>query len=79
MSASNAVGPVLWDVDPRGVATVTLNRPEVNNAYEGALIQGLIAALDAPAALRACARSFSKAKASTSRPAPISNGSTRSA
>src|SRR6476620_2900532 len=47
MSLSNAVGPVLWSVDGRGVATVTLNRPEVNNAYNGALIQGLLAALDA--------------------------------
>src|SRR5205814_3729608 len=43
----NAAGPVLWSVDPRGVATVTLNRPEVNNAYDGELIQGLLAALDA--------------------------------
>ena len=40
-------GPVLWDIDARGVATVTLNRPEVNNAYDGALIDGLLAALDA--------------------------------
>ena len=47
MSLSNAAGPVLWDVDARGVATVTLNRPEVNNAYNGELIQGLLAALDA--------------------------------
>jgi methylglutaconyl-CoA hydratase len=47
MAASNASGPVLWDVDGRGVATVTLNRPEVNNAYNGELIQGLLAALDA--------------------------------
>jgi methylglutaconyl-CoA hydratase len=38
---------VLWDVDGRGVATVTLNRPEVNNAYNGELIAGLLAALDA--------------------------------
>src|SRR5947199_4432288 len=38
---------VLWSVDPRGVATVTLNRPEVNNAYDGAMIDGLLAALDA--------------------------------
>ena len=45
--ASNAHGPVLWDVDARGVATVTLNRPEVNNAYNGAMIDGLLAALDA--------------------------------
>ena len=43
----NAHGPVLWDVDPRGVATVTLNRPEVNNAYNGAMIDGLLAALEA--------------------------------
>ena len=47
MSSSNAAGPVLWNVDARGVATVTLNRPEVNNAYNGELIQGLLAALDA--------------------------------
>ena len=39
--------PVLWNVDTRGVATVTLNRPEVNNAYDAALIQGLHDALDA--------------------------------
>ena len=44
---SSTSGPVLWDVDPRGVAAVTLNRPEVNNAYNGEMIQGLLAALDA--------------------------------
>ena len=44
---SNAHGPVFWGVDARGVATVTLNRPEVNNAYNGAMIDGLLAALDA--------------------------------
>src|SRR5215510_159790 len=44
---ANVHGPVLWDVDARGVATVTLNRPEVNNAYNGAMIDGLLAALDA--------------------------------
>ncbi len=38
---------VLWNVDARGVATVTLNRPEVNNAYDAALIQGLHGAMDA--------------------------------
>ena len=38
---------VLWDVDRRGLATVTLNRPEVNNAYNGDLIQGLLATMDA--------------------------------
>lgn len=37
---------VLRSVDRRGVATVTLNRPEVNNAYDGALIQGLLDAMD---------------------------------
>jgi len=40
-------GTVLWEVDRRGVATVTLNRPEVNNAYNGDLIRGLHEALDA--------------------------------
>jgi len=44
---ANTTGPVLWSVDARGVATVTLNRPEVNNAYDGALIDGVLAALDA--------------------------------
>jgi methylglutaconyl-CoA hydratase len=38
--------PVLWTLDDRGVATVTLNRPEVNNAYDGALIQGVLAAME---------------------------------
>jgi len=38
---------VLWSVDERGVASVTLNRPEVNNAYDEALIQGLHDAMDA--------------------------------
>jgi methylglutaconyl-CoA hydratase len=47
LSASQKSGPVLWDVDARGVATVTLNRPEVNNAYNGELIDGLLAAMDA--------------------------------
>src|SRR5512144_2512694 len=37
---------VLWEMDQRGVATVTLNRPEVNNAYNGELIHGLHAAMD---------------------------------
>jgi methylglutaconyl-CoA hydratase len=38
---------VLRSIDSRGVATVTLNRPEVNNAYNGALIDGLHDAMDA--------------------------------
>jgi methylglutaconyl-CoA hydratase len=35
---------VLYDCDARGVATATLNRPEVRNAYNGELIDGLTAA-----------------------------------
>ncbi len=38
--------PVLWNLDERGVATVTLNRPEVNNAYDAGLINGVLAAMD---------------------------------
>src|SRR5947207_8567208 len=34
--------PVLCAVDARGVATVTLNRPRVGNAYNGALIDALL-------------------------------------
>ena len=43
----NTTGPVLWEIDARGVASVTLNRPEVSNAYDGALIDTMLAALDA--------------------------------
>ena len=43
---------VLTSIDQRGVATVTLNRPEVHNAYNGALIDALIAAVEALAADR---------------------------
>ena len=38
---------VLWSIDARGVATVTLHRPQVNNAYDESLIQGLHDAMDA--------------------------------
>ncbi len=38
--------PVLWELDERGVATVTLNRPEVNNAYDAGLINGVLAAMN---------------------------------
>src|SRR6266851_5506871 len=44
--APMAANPVLWNLSERGVATVTLNRPEVNNAYDAGLIQGLLAAMD---------------------------------
>ncbi len=35
---------VLTDVDRRGIATVTINRAEVNNAYNGDMIQGFLSA-----------------------------------
>lgn len=35
---------VRTEVDKRGVATVTIDRPDVNNAYNGDMIQGLIEA-----------------------------------
>jgi methylglutaconyl-CoA hydratase len=38
--------PVLTDLDKRGIGVVTLNRPEVGNAYNGAMIDGLLAAMD---------------------------------
>jgi len=47
MMTENTTGPVLWDIDARGVASVTLNRPEVNNAYDGELIDRMLATLDA--------------------------------
>jgi len=39
-------GPLLWSVDARGIARVTLNRPEVYNAYNGDMISGLLAMYD---------------------------------
>lgn len=41
---------LLTEVDRRGVATVTLNRPDVNNAYNGEMILGLIDTFGALAA-----------------------------
>jgi methylglutaconyl-CoA hydratase len=38
---------ILTDLDARGVATVTFNRPEVNNAYNEEFIQGVLAGMDA--------------------------------
>ncbi|HVM78326.1 MAG TPA: enoyl-CoA hydratase-related protein [Stellaceae bacterium] len=38
---------VLSELDGRGVATVTINRPAVNNAYNGAVIEGLAQAFGA--------------------------------
>lgn len=48
--------PVLVATDARGVATVTLNRPAVNNAYDGAMLAALtegVAALGADPTVRA--------------------------
>jgi methylglutaconyl-CoA hydratase len=47
---SPTASPVLADIDERGIATVTLNRPDVGNAYNEALIQALCAALQELAA-----------------------------
>ena len=41
-----AENPVLVDIDARGVATVTLNRPEVNNAYNGDMIDTLLKGME---------------------------------
>lgn len=46
MTTTDGEQPVLIEIDQRGVAHVTLNRPERNNAYDGALIAALSAALD---------------------------------
>ncbi|HTW70326.1 MAG TPA: enoyl-CoA hydratase-related protein [Acetobacteraceae bacterium] len=47
MSSEPAQGLVLLNVDARGVATATLNRPEVGNAYNEDLLNELIAGLQA--------------------------------
>ncbi|MGH6671211.1 MAG: enoyl-CoA hydratase-related protein [Xanthobacteraceae bacterium] len=46
MNDPDSAVPVLLDIDGRGVARVTLNRPARNNAYDGTLIAALLAALD---------------------------------
>lgn len=46
MNTSNDDDPVLLEIDGRGVARVTLNRPDRNNAYDGGLIAALLAGLD---------------------------------
>ena len=50
MQNSSGRGTVLWNLDARGVASLTLNRPQVNNAYNGDLIAGVHEAMDALAA-----------------------------
>ena len=39
--------PVLLSIDARGVATATLNRPRVGNAYNEAMLHALIDGLTA--------------------------------
>jgi methylglutaconyl-CoA hydratase len=46
MSLNNS-GTVLLAIDDRKVASVILNRPAVNNAYNGDFIQDMLAAIDA--------------------------------
>lgn len=38
--------PVLLAIDARGIATVTLNRPQVGNAYNAALLEALVAGME---------------------------------
>ncbi|MGH6990086.1 MAG: enoyl-CoA hydratase/isomerase family protein, partial [Stellaceae bacterium] len=45
-----ALSNVIVDTDARGVATVTLNRPEIHNAFDDALIGEMAAAFNALAA-----------------------------
>lgn len=42
-----AENAILTDIDARGVATVTFNRPHVNNAYNDDFINGVLGGLDA--------------------------------
>jgi methylglutaconyl-CoA hydratase len=46
MGQATSTNPVLWRVDERGVAYVTLNRPQVYNAYNGDMIAALLSAFD---------------------------------
>jgi methylglutaconyl-CoA hydratase len=47
MMNSNTTDAVLLEVDERKVASVILNRPAVNNAYDGEFIQSMLAVIDA--------------------------------
>jgi methylglutaconyl-CoA hydratase len=46
MNETTPTDQVLWRVDERGVAYVTLNRPELYNAYNGELIAALLVVFD---------------------------------
>jgi methylglutaconyl-CoA hydratase len=46
MDQATPTNAVIWRVDERGVAYITLNRPQVYNAYNGDLIAALLTAFD---------------------------------
>jgi methylglutaconyl-CoA hydratase len=46
MNEATPSNAVIWRVDERGVAYITLNRPQVYNAYNGDLIAALLVAFD---------------------------------
>jgi methylglutaconyl-CoA hydratase len=46
MDETASSNPILWRIDDRGVVYITLNRPEVYNAYNGEMIAALLAAFD---------------------------------
>ena len=43
---NDALTPVIWSLNERGVAEVVLNRAQVGNAYDGEMIDGLHRAMD---------------------------------
>ncbi|MCB1857906.1 MAG: enoyl-CoA hydratase/isomerase family protein [Gammaproteobacteria bacterium] len=45
-----SASPLLLDIDPHGLARLTINRPQVHNAFDDDLIERLIAALASVAA-----------------------------
>jgi methylglutaconyl-CoA hydratase len=47
MMNPNKTNAVLLEIDERKVASVILNRPAVNNAYDGDFIQCMLAVIDA--------------------------------
>lgn len=47
MTNPSSANPVLLEIDDRKVARLVLNRPEVNNAYDGDLIQAMLTAFEA--------------------------------
>jgi methylglutaconyl-CoA hydratase len=46
MGEAKTDDPVLWRIDERAIAYVTLNRPDVYNAYNGDMIASLLAVYD---------------------------------